>query len=117
MRHFRHLEWVLSRRFAIELDAQSRARRRQQIPILPFRLHRHHVRQHRTGLARLFLHAEVAASQVQLQAGCRRYGAEWVMHRQLDIVRLTPTGDFPGFAEAPDNAQIDAGVVDPLLFD
>ncbi len=52
-----------------------------------------------------------------MEAGGGGYRPQRVVDRQLDVVGLAPAGDLARFADAPDDAQVDAGVVEQLLFD
>ena len=62
----RHLERLLARRLAVELDPQPGPIRRQQVAVLPLDLHRKDIRHGRARSARLLLHADVAGRQVEL---------------------------------------------------
>jgi hypothetical protein len=61
------------------------------------------------------LDAEVRARQIQVQAGRRRYRTEWVVDGELYVVGFAHGGDLFRLGDAPGDAQVDAGVIYPLL--
>ena len=103
-------------RAVLKLHAQARGVRWEEISLSPLGC---------TGntsvsvcpAARLLLDAEIAGGQVEVQAGRRGDGPQWVVGRQVDVMRLAPAGDLTRLGEPADDAQVDPGVVHRLLFD
>ena len=103
--------------FAVEFDAEAGAGGGEEVAVLPFGLYGHHVGEDSAGGAWLFLYADERGGQAHLQARCAGDRTERVVHGELDVVGLTPAGNLARFGEAADDAEVNAGVVDPLFFD
>src|SRR5215207_8412050 len=108
---------MLPGRLAVELYAESGAYRGQEVAVLPFGLHRHHVGQERSRPVGLLLDAEVRAREVQLQAGRRGDRPQRVVDGELYVVCLTHGGDLLRLREAAGDTEVHAGVVDPFSLD
>src|SRR5215213_5910284 len=107
VRELRHPEGTTLCRLPIELHAESRARGRQQVTVLPLGLHRDDVGQERSRPVGLLLDAEVRAREVQVQAGRRRDGPERVVDGELYVVGFAHGGDLLRLGDAPGDAQVD----------
>src|SRR5215213_5819268 len=103
------------RRFTVEYHAKSVGRGRQQVAILPLGLHGDDVGEERPWFVGLLLDAEVGAREVQVQAGGRRDGPRRVVDGEIYVVSFAHGGDLLRLSEAAGEAQVDAGVVYPLL--
>ena len=55
--------------------------------------------------------------KVQMQAGRRGDRTQRIVAGQFDVMRLAPAGDLARLGQPADNADVNARVIDQVLFD